>query len=953
MQSFLQKVAQYIIEKHPDGLDDICLILPSKRASLFLKRHISALFQKTLWSPEILSIEEFIKKQSDLKILDDIILLFELYEIHKKIAGAKKQDFDEFSKWGQVLLRDFNEIDMHLASAENLFNYLSDIKSLTHWNPEHLEPTEFQKQYISFFKSLYTYYKEFKERLISQNTGYIGLAFKQTAEQQEILRDRYQDKKIYFIGFNALTKSEETILFGLKKSGKAEIFWDADSFYMSKIESGLFHEAGFFLRKYFKEYTGQEFNWIQDNFGKGSKQINIYGIPKQIGQAKFCGQLILDHPGIVDDKYNSAIVLADENLLFPVLNSLPELKELNATMGVPLNSSAAFDFISAFLEMHYKSETYSKANKNSDIVFHINDIKKVIGHPFINNLIESLLGITFGEYRSIISSMHKSNKIFYTSKLLKEMFGCKDVDIPEFVRVLFSKWENTEQGIAIIKNMLLLIKDAYLRKGQNEKASYKIELEYLFQFSLIFNKIEKFQKAYQSISGLKTFVSLFKQLCKSEKLSLFGEPLQGMQLMGMLETRVLDFKNLILCSANEHILPSSSKQNSFIPFDIKRAFGLPTYREKNAIFAYHFFRLLQKAENIHLLYNTEADVLAGGDKSRFLFQIQEELSAHNPDIQIKEYIIKSEVQSLDNIDIEVPKTKAVLEALYDKATKGFSATGLISYIRCPLQFYYKEIAQIGEYKQTEETIDAATLGQIIHDALQEIYAPLINKVVDVNYLKSNLKNLDAILNSSFSKLYKDGNLKFGKNYLINRIAKIYLERFLKKEIENINSGTQIMIKSLENKYTRNLDVEGLDNTVVLKGFVDRIDEQNGALRIIDYKTGTVLKRDLEVKDINQVFDSPNKEKCFQLMFYSLLLQDLIKVYPDTSCGIFSLKKMSQGYIQLQLPDQDDLISDNIHLFEEGIKNLLKEIFDPGIKYVQTSDLNNCKLCDFKTICNRA
>lgn len=956
METFLEKTANHILERYEDIIPEICIVLPNRRASLFLRKHISRKLKKVSWSPQIYSIEDLIFKLSGLNIIDNTSFLFELYEIHKVIEKEKAQDFDEFTKWAQVLLHDFNEIDQHLASAKSLFNYLSDIKSLTNWNPGQEEPTEFQKQYVSFFQSLYIYYEKINKNLDEQNSAYHGKAYRFVAENILNLIKNVEWSKIIFAGFNALTTSEEKIIFELELAGKADILWDTDAHYLQQLESGIFHEAGFFIRKYLKKYKKENFKWLIESFNTEKKNIQIYGVAKQIGQAKLCGQILDENPDILVSKHNSAIVLADENLLFPILNSLPEIKDLNATMGIPLNATPVYDFIKSILDLHQKSFVYQKMQNKSVHSFHYSDILKILNHSILLDVCENISGITQAEYRKLTNKILKSNQVFHSNKSIQAILNHPKIN-PAFFDLLFSDWSNDlNQAFKNSREILEHLRDVIIKKQLEKNLDLKIELEYIYQFSLLFTKISNYQTKYGALKNIKSLYSFFNQLSKTEKLSLYGEPLQGLQLMGMLETRTLDFENLILCSVNENILPGSGKQNSFIPFDIRHEFKLPTYREKNAVFAYHFFRLLQRAKNIHLIYNTEADPIAGGDKSRFLYQLQEEFSNYS-NININEKIVSSALSNNSSKEIIIDKTEEIIELLKEKALKGFSPSSLNTYKRCSLQFYFKEVAKLGENDEKQESIDAATLGKIIHDVLQEIYEALASQNISIHYLEDKLKNLDILLHQSFLKFYEGGNIKTGKNLLTTKVAKRFIQNYIKFEIKQLKDGNSIIIKSLEDVFEIDLKIDpnnfpkGIE-TIRFKGIIDRIDQFNNDLRIIDYKTGSVKSSDLAFKDWGLIFTEAKTDKSFQLAFYAWLYHKKTTTNELIYPGIYSLKKLSEGFIKLKTPDGNNLNKENYENFEKLLIKLVAEIFDKNIPFKQTQDEKLCSYCNYNTICNK-
>ncbi len=950
METFLGKTAQHIFKNYTDEISDLCIVLPNRRASLFLRKHLAQLFKKNIWSPQIFSIEDFVFELSGLTIIDNTSLLFELYEIHKIITKDKAQEFDEFTKWAQVLVQDFNEIDQHLANAKSIFSYLTDLKELTNWNPEQLEPTEFQKQYISFFQSLYIYYESLNKNLSGQKAAYAGAAYRFVAEHLSEIKKNIHWKKIIFAGFNALSIAEERIIFGLEHDGFAEVLWDADQYFFEKQENSIYPEAGLFLRKHKNQYKQDNFRWIFDQLKTEEKNIRVYGVPKLVGQAKLCGQILSEQPEILQDNHNSAIVLADENLLFPTLNSLPGITELNATMGIPLMSTPIYDFLSVILDLHYKSQMLQKLQQKNKAVFHLKNILKILKHPVINDIGNPIFDADIETFQQRTDELSASNKIFFRADEIIRHFNSGN----PLLKLIFQQWDQTETILSNSGQILEIIRDAYILKQKERGFNLKIEIEYVYLFSLVLNKIKHYQSKYKAINSLKSFISFFNQLSKAEKLSLYGEPLQGLQLMGMLETRTLDFKNLILCSVNENTLPGSGKQNSFIPFDIRREYNLPTYREKNAIFAYHFFRLIQRAKNIHLIYNTEADPISGGDKSRFLYQLQEEISPLS-NIKLEEQIVSSPLKIGSKQEIVVQKTPEILNILSAKAKKGFSPSSLNTFKRCPLQFYFNSIAKLGEPNEIEEVMDAATLGEIIHDVLQIIYEPLLNQNMEAKYLSQARKNLDVILNNTIETSFKGGEVETGKNLLITKVAKRFLNNFMNHEIGELNKGNKLEILSLEEEFTNHLTIAlpGQDQNKQVKfiGRVDRIDRKNGIIRIIDYKTGNVQPNDLKITAFEDIFHDPKTDKSFQLMFYQWLYLKNKNVSETSIPGIYSLKKLSNAFIALQETNEQDIVQ-KMQSFETGLKQLIQRIFDPQETFSQTEDASLCSYCNYKRVCNK-
>lgn len=961
MKSFLERVAEHLIEHYPDRISNICIVLSNRRASLFLKKHLAELLGKTSWGPNIFSIEDFIQELSEYQSINALKTTFELYEVHKTIEGKNAQGFDEFYKWGSILVQDFNELDLHLVDAERMYNYLSEVKSLAEWNLEIENLSSFQNNYLKFFKSLKTYYLLLNERLNKRKLAYNGKLFRHVAENIEARSKTFEWDQILFAGFNALSLAEEKILFSLKELELAEFLWDVDSYYLNHMNSGVKHEAGLFFRKYFENIKESEIRWVDQNLKNDTKDIQIFGIPKQIGQAKFCGQLLQEDTHFLTSKHKSAIILADENLLIPVLNSIPSnYSELNVTMGLPLSSSPLFGFFNQLFKMQLNSENKKKILNLTVSVFRYSDISKCLRHSVINNLSDQLFDSPKISTQHILTQIKISGQLDFKSEELLSVFKAENYN-ETFLALTFTDWkDNPVIAIKCFQDIIEILRDATINKQLADQIDLKIELELLYQFSILFNKIEGFITEYGSINSIKIFHSIFLQICSSQKLPLYGEPLKGLQLMGMLESRNLDFDNVIILSVNENILPASGKQNSFIPFELKREFNIPTYREKNAIFAYHFFRLLQRSKNITLIYNSQPDPLAGGDKSRFLHQIIDELAIYNPQISITEKSVSSIIKLKAEQAISIPKTKKIFQRLDEISKNGISASSLNVYIRCQLQFYFKQIAQLGEPDEVSDTIDAAMLGTVLHEALKNFHQPFIKKVLNAEELKINLKNTDQYIAQAFKTHYNLGNTKFGKNLLIVQVAKELFRNFVQHEINELNNsdGSKIekIITSLEEKFASilTLNLNGESKDVKLKGFIDRIQIVNGITEVIDYKTGAIKPQDLKLDTWDELISNKKYDKVFQLLLYAWILNKNGSNHNGFITGIYPLKRISNGFIKVQTPDQNQITLTNIDLneFESQLINLLIDIYNPKLNFEQTDDLNNCLYCTYRSICNK-
>ena len=895
----------------------LTFILPSKRAGLFLKHQLPQVIQQTIFSPTIISIEEFVEDISQLKTISNTELLFGFYDTYQKLTPKESQDsFESFSKWAQILLQDFNEIDRYLIPQKNIFNYLSAIQDLKHWSLEK-EKTDFVKNYLFFWNKLHKYYSVFTEQLLNKKTGYQGLIYREAIENLESYVKHNTEKQHVFLGFNALNSSEETIIQELLQSGLAKIYWDIDTVFIDN----QMHDAALFTRQHKTNWTyfkSNPFNWITNNYSK-EKNISVYGIPKNIGQAKYIGSLLNNLKKENPSLENTAVVLGDENLLIPVLNSIPQnIEALNITMGFPLKSIPLASLFESLFHLH----------KASVKTFYYKDVINILSHQFIR----PLLYFEDIDYASIIIETIDQNNLVYLSTDRLKQIANKTANI---IDILFANWdksinnvlENCEQLIIIIKNHL-----------NENKVSNLLSLEYLYRFNELFNELTRLNSEYHHIKDISTLFGVYKELLSTETLDFQGEPLQGLQIMGMLESRVLDFETVIISSVNEGILPSGKSNNSFIPFDVKLENKLPTYKEKDAVYTYHFYRLLQRAKNIYILYNTEADVLTGGEKSRFITQLELE-GTHN----INHNIITPQVPIIEPSLNVIEKNNNVINRLAEIAKKGFSPSSLTTYIRNPIDFYYQKVLKIKEHNDVEETVAANTLGTVVHNTLEDFYKPLIGSSLSVEIIEGLKTNITKTVTYHFKDVYKEGDITKGKNLIIFEIAKRYVSNFLDLEIKELKAGNHIKIVEIEASNTILVDIPEIDFPINLTGKVDRVDEYNGITRIIDYKTGRVEQSSVEVVNWEDISTDYNKySKSFQVLAYALMMHDSGKIKLPLEAGIISLKNLGQGFLKFSKKDKpgayakkDSLITEEtLRDFNTELKQLIVEICSLNVPFTE-------------------
>ncbi|MTE27070.1 PD-(D/E)XK nuclease family protein [Winogradskyella ouciana] len=916
MESFIQTVLVNLKKKNLN-LEDLHFILPSKRAGTFLKHQLSSVLNQPIFSPHILSIEEFVEELSGLKSLPNSELLFKLYEAYKSLTNkSETESFELFSKWAQILLQDFNEIDRYLVEHEKIFDYLSAIKELDHWSLES-QQTDLIKNHLKFWRKLKDYYLVFTEKLLKSKQGYQGLIYREAANNLEYYIENNTNRKHIFLGFNALNESESRIIQGLLQSDLANIYWDIDETF---IEDNI-HDAGLFTRQhknnwnYFKK---NPFNWITTHYNE-KKNIKAVGIPKLIGQAKYIGQ-ILDKLSKNNAKLtNVAVVLGEENLLIPVINSIPKtITDINVTMGSPLR----------FVPLASLFELLFSTHKNNPEKYYYKDVVDIISHPSIYGLFQ----LESTNYSTdIVNHIQKNNLIYLTPSNLK---GLVDEPNQNIIGLLFNSWkDNPKTALENCSQLILAIKDNLTKN----KRLNNLELEYLYRFNTLFNQLSELNSNYKYLDSVNALYGIYKELLNTETLDFQGEPLEGLQIMGMLESRVLDFETVIISSVNEGILPSGKTNNSFIPFDVKIENNLPTFKEKDAVYTYHFYRLLQRAKNVYILYNTEVDALKGGEKSRFITQLEVE-GIHD----IEHSIISPEVPAIEKKLKQITKTNSVQEKLKQLSSKGFSPSSLTNYIRNPIDFYYEKILGIKEFEDVEENIAANTLGSVIHDTLEDFYKPLEGEFLTVEHLSTFKTKTKATVTKHFKILYKEGDFSKGKNLIIFEIAQRYISNFINSEIKNLNNGNQIKIIAIETEEDVELKIDGLDFSIKLTGKVDRIDQFNGVTRVIDYKSGKVEQNKVEIVDWNDLTTDYEKySKSFQILCYAYMMHRKNKIHLPIEAGIVSFKNLNAGFLKFGKKESaysrtkiQIITEETLANFEIELKKLILEICNPNIDFVE-------------------
>ena len=919
MKPFLEKIADRLALKFPNRMEDVAVVLPSKRAVVFFKYYLSKNISKPIFLPKFYSIEEFIEDISGLNVIDNVSLQFELYQSYLEGSNKNKDSFNEFLNWSSVLLHDFNDIDTNMVDAKSLFKNLTNVKELENWNVDNWSfsnenLTDIQKGYVDFFNSMFSIYNHFTHVLLEKKSAYQGLANRIAA--QRISSADFSFEKVWFVGLNALTTSQHIIIDNLKERDIARVFWDADEYYFNNSD----HEAGYFLKQQEDKWSEIDFEGVGNYFSKPKEKFQVVACPQNIAQTQVMSQVLSELDKKDLNNSNTAIILADENLLFPVLNHIPQsVDKLNVTMGSPFKNTPFFSFINSFLLMNLG---YLKYNKKR---FYYKDLFQFIDDPYFRKIIDN------ESVRKLKDYITHNNIVFISSQ---EINDCLNKDI---VNDFFDVKDKIEE---VVKQLRLLV--SILRLSITKKKA-TIDSEILLIFSDCVAVLERLFNEYAYKIDMQTFITIIKQLVSKEIIPFKGEPLEGVQLMGILESRTLDFKNVIMLGVNEGLIPKGKMTSSFIPFELKKYFKIPTYTERDAVFSYHFYRILQRAQHITLTYNTKVDDFGFGEKSRFITQLISEYK----NSEISEYTFQERSIAFPLLLDHIIKNKGLEKEISRWAKKGASPSALNKFKKCRLDFYYHYLANIRENIIVDEFADNSIMGSAIHSVLEKNYPK--GRIV-----ASNLKDITPVVIKSLSQYYQENlsknNYNEGKNYLSLKVAEKLTVDFLKYETLILAEGAEVEIIHKEQEFSYDLQVE--DICFRLVGNVDRVDVYNGTLRIIDYKSGkAVSDKDLSFENWDEIADNPEKDKLFQVFMYAyLFLKNNPKyINTDVIAGIFSFRNLDNG---LQIVEKEGkLIFDNntLDAFEKQLIRIVKRIVNED--FFANEDFSKCKFCSHIDILN--
>lgn len=943
MKTFHESLVAQIEAVSLKELRGHCYVFPTKRGGVFFKRALLDRFGgQNFMLPTILSIEDLIQEMTGISITDELTLLFNLFQVYKK--RDKDLEFDKFYAWGKIILKDYDEIDRYMADAKQIYSALQNIKEIDHvfgYNDElrdiierfrtlteKQEKTKLLTEFLKIWQEVGNVYVEYQDTLLKEEKAYGGMLYRNLAEilKQEHFEHTYTHYHI--CGFNALSKSEEVIFDALVKGKIGTLYWDVDSYYLNEKKE----EAGDFVRDYQKKWPDSV--WINANSLESPKNVTVHAVPQLMGQSHLAAQLMVDTLGLGAKPEESAVVLADEKLLLPLLYAIPlEDQKLNVTMGYPMKSTIVYDFALSYLELMRRAQ-----KKGGDVVFHVYDLR-----PFLSNAYTAIF--QEGIYDQLNQWFVQEKKTKVSLKSLLER-----INAPELVALLQTnnEWESLNASFNTY-----LTKVFYHFKESNKGLA---DREFIYFFLKSLNQLNDYLKDREGFS-LKLIKKIIQEHFRSIKIPFEGEPVRGFQIMGFLETRTLDFKNVIVLSTNEGKIPAGRSLNSYIPYGLRRVFELPTFEEQDAIYAYHFKRLMQRAENIHYVYDNTVAADSTGEVSRFVLQ-QLRRYKQLPNYTIKEKTYEGIIPpQAEKRAISIDKKPEVLKMLEryqegNEAGKFLSPTSLTTYVTCPLKFYFQYVARFSEQDHVEEDIDARNLGIVVHEVLEKLYTPFLDQELNAEQIKS-LKRLvekQLIVSLEENKIIQSNQQLAGRDLVTKRVMEQMVQKVLDMDIKQ----APFKMVGLERDDFQYQVALPSGEKVNLGGTIDRIDEKDGVTQIIDYKTGkvklsTASQLRLPAEEYTEAyFQNPDLKSGFQGYLYSILTRG--RLSDQTRIGILSMRHLSQGTQWLrggQLVPQEV-----ISAFDQRLKEMVLEIYNPNIPFTQTEDLKQCEYCAFNRVCRR-
>jgi CRISPR/Cas system-associated exonuclease Cas4 (RecB family) len=958
MTYFLEDIAHYLFGKTHGNFQQTIIIFPNRRAQLFFNEHLSHLSDKPIWAPDYFTISEFIWKLSGLQVADQLTLLFRLFKVFKEVSGSN-ETFDTFYYYCEMLLSDFDDIDKYRVDARAVFKNIAELKSMEDlhgyldeiqlntirqfWEVfSNAKDSSEKNRFLNLWDRLYEIYDRFGIVLTAEGLAYEGMAYRKAVDNLKAdTHNFWSDKQLVFIGFNALNRSEEILFDRFRNLGNTLFFWDYNEAY---IKNEL-HEAGLFLRKYINRYP-QPLDFELNSEIDGNPEIKTLAVPSNIAQAKtidYCLQEL--HASIIDKPSQTAIVMADERLLAPLLNSMPaSIDKINISMGYPVIDTPVFSFISSLNDLH-RNKKIPSAGEDTYLYYH-KDIFNLLKHSYFNTLISSRIILSFEE------KCRKSNTIFINPSEL-------GLDHP-IIDMIFQPISDPNSLGRYLREIVESIAVHLIGPDQQtEELAWQIEV--LHRVHQVLMQFESQLSDSGLIIQFPTALSLLRKVLSGITVPFSGEPLSGLQIMGILETRALDFENLIILSMNEGKFPKTGQIPSFIPFALREGFGLPTIRHQDAIYAYYFYRLLHRSKQVILVYNTKSEGLQKGEPSRYILQLNYESGRKLQHTDMGYRISSFPVRVIRGMHTEEVSRK--LQKYIRSAGSSFlSPSAIISYLKCKLRFYFRYIEEIEEPENIEEQVEANVFGSIVHKAMAILYDDLVGKTAiseQISAIAKDVKGIEMAINKAFADEYfhktqlKESDFH-GRNIIVKKVIKKYIKGIL--DFDSIHSPQHLI--SLEKRYNFYLPLDEKGTEVGIGGFVDRLDEKDGLVRVIDYKTG---EKNNSFGSIEQLFSEDRNKRndaVLQTFLYAYMVLDPNENKPVQPSLFFVreiFKPTFDHRVQLAEDRKKFYVTDFRTLapeFKQHLVRLLTELFNSEIPFLQTADTENCKACPYNAICKR-
>lgn len=964
MKPFLYQVATLFYQQYGAEIHRLAFVFPNRRAGLFFQKYLSEISERPLFSPSILTINDLFMQLSGKHPADKIQMLFRLYELYKQRSGSS-ESFDEFIYWGEMLLNDFDDIDKYMVDARMLFRNVSDLKSLdddfNYLSPEQVQAIRSfwssfypkgdspnQQHFLELWEILYDLYAGLRTSLAKDGCGYDGMIFREVVEQleKEPMSD-FPFDRVVFVGLNALSVSEERLLLALQKKGVADFYWD----YVGPWVTDPDNKASFFLERNLRLFPSRMELPATEPV---QAEIRVLGVPSAIGQAKQVYpilQALADEQQLTDESaLRTAIVLPDEHLLVPVLNAIPEaIQHINVTMGYPLAGTPVAALMEYILTLQKNIRYIDRVP-----VFYFRDVLPILNHQYV-------MAAAPEEVSQLVKDMTAGNRIYVYAA---------DLNRHELLSILFTPVQNTEELSDYLIHVLEAL-NACLRNNRpnpddeemisnSTQTAAGIEQEFIFHYFATVNRMKEVMREAKIEMRLDTYFRLLKRMTDLITIPFEGEPLSGLQVMGVLETRALDFDRLIILSMNEGIFPLKKVANSFIPYNLRRGFGLPTYEHQDSVWAYHFYRLIRRAKQVTLLYDTRTTGLQTGEVSRFVHQLR-----YHYQYPLIDELVVYDVASSAVPPISVQKTAEVEKLLSDflsGGTRALSASAINTYLDCPLKFYFSVLEQIQEEDEITETVERDVFGSILHKVMEDLYAPFKGKLVTADLLKLLRKDqplLTGTIARAFAELFfKSPVVRSleGENFLTGEMIRKYAEKILEQDAR----FTPFHYIESEKKVRATITLSD-KRAVQLKGFIDRVDSLDRVLRIVDYKTGSGK---LEFESVEGLFDKEAKDRpkaVMQVFLYAWMYQQLpeytgMPIQP----AIYYLRTLFQRSFDPVVEqkkgrgkaDKVNSFQDFASDFEDKLRQCLDEIFDLDIPFTQTETGKACAYCSFRGLCGK-